>query len=83
VETLKKMVRKVSKNGADPCFVLKCDIQKFFDSVDHEILLSILRKRIKDEDTMWLLASIVESYGFSPRERERERERERNGAARG
>ncbi|MEK7180863.1 MAG: reverse transcriptase/maturase family protein [Patescibacteria group bacterium] len=62
VEALAGMMRQVSKNNTRTCHVLKCDVRKFFDSVDHRILLGILTKRIKDEKVMWLLRSIVESY---------------------
>lgn len=62
VTVLEKMARRIQKNGTSACFILKCDIQKFFDSVDHNVLLSILRKRIGDKDTMWLLQEVVESY---------------------
>ncbi len=76
VLALQKAVRRVSKNGTRPCFILKCDIKKFFDSVDHEILLSILKKRISDPNTVWLLSEIVSSYDSGlTRERERERRR--------
>ena len=69
------MLGSVSKNNTTPCFALKCDIKKFFDSVDHATLLSMLGRRIKDESTMWLLQEIVESYSSAfTRERERERE---------
>jgi retron-type reverse transcriptase len=76
----------VSRNGTADCFVLKCDIRKFFDSVDHVILLNLLGERIKDEDTMWLLRCIIESYQTTATlslslSRERERERERRPAA--
>ena len=84
VAALEAMAKKIERNGTQQCFVLKCDIQKFFDTVDHLILLSILGKRIKDENTMWLLASIVRSYTSersNSRERERERERETGSAA--
>ena len=81
VGALEKMIRSVSKNARRPCFVLKADIQKFFDNVDHKTLLSIIEKRIKDERTIWLLRSIIESYESTPA-RERERERERDGACR-
>lgn len=70
VAKLETMARKIQKNGTSPCFVLKCDIQKFFDTVDHAILLAIMGKRIKDENAMRLLTSIVESYG-APQSRER------------
>ncbi len=75
VAVLERMMRTVAQNGAGNCFVLKCDIKKFFDSVDHKILLGILERRIKDRDAMWLLECVVESYeATSVRERERERE---------
>lgn len=59
---LAKVAKKIQKNGTNGCFVLKCDVQKFFDSVDHAILLSILKKRINDGDAMWLLKEIIESF---------------------
>lgn len=73
VEYLARTLRKVSRNGTRPCFALKCDIRKFFDSVDHEILLGILTRRIKDQETLWLLEEIVNSHAAGLRERERER----------
>lgn len=73
VEFLENTIRKVSKNNKRPCFVLKCDIRKFFDSVNHKILLTVLEKRIKDESAIWLLKSVVESYSSSLGQRERER----------
>ncbi len=66
VGVLEEITRKVSRNNTRPCFVLKCDVRKFFDSVDHEILLSIIKKRIKDVDALWLLESIVRSYESAP-----------------
>ena len=77
VDALQKMLLGVSKNRKKACLALKCDIRKFFDSVDQRILLSILEKRIKDENALWLLKSIVGSYNAAQPERERERERER------
>ena len=62
VNTLRSMLRKESQNNTRSCYILKCDVRKFFDSVDHDILLSTLRRRIKDPDTIWLLESVVESY---------------------
>jgi len=78
VNSLTKLANRVSKNNYKTCYVLKCDIKKFFDSVDQEILSAIIRKRIKDSSSIWLLENIIKS--FPPRsqiERERERERER------
>lgn len=68
-----EMLRTVSQNNTRPCYALKCDIKKFFDSVDQDILISILEKRIKDRSAQGLLREIIYSY-VSSYERERERE---------
>lgn len=62
VDTLARIARAVSRNGHRPCFALKCDVKKFFATVDHEVLLHILRKRIKDIDAIWLLEEIIGSF---------------------
>ncbi len=73
------VIRTVSKNYTHPCYALKCDIRKFFDTVDHTTLISILQKRIKNSKAMWLIEEIIASYtsDISALTRERERERER------
>ena len=43
-------------------YVLKCDISKFYPSVDQDILMDIIKKKIKCKDTLWLLENIVRSY---------------------
>lgn len=55
--------RKVSKNYSDNCFVLKCDVRRFFDSIDHEILKRLIRKKVDDKDTKWLIENIIDSFG--------------------
>lgn len=63
VQTLAKMLRQVSTNNTAACYALKCDISKFFATVDQETLLSILKTRIKDKPTIDLLANIIDSFG--------------------
>lgn len=46
VKTTQKYMNKMSKNGK--YFVLKCDIKKYFYSIDKNILYSILTKYISD-----------------------------------
>ena len=60
----RKFGLKVSKNNTKTCWVLKCDIRKFFANIDHDILTAILKKYIPDENILWLLEEIIES--FSP-----------------
>ncbi len=62
IVALEKTIRKESKNYSKRCYILKCDISKFFGTVDHEILTSILRKRIKDENARWLLGEVIDSF---------------------
>ncbi len=62
VDALARMIRKASNNGFKNCFILKCDIKNFFGTIDHRILLDIVRKRIKDDDSMRLLEEIIESF---------------------
>jgi RNA-directed DNA polymerase len=53
---------QVSKNGTRTCWVLKCDIRKFFASIDQEALMDILRTYLSDKDTLWLIGRVVESF---------------------
>lgn len=62
VLVMEKMLRKVSRNYTRPCYALKCDVKKFFDSVGHATLLALLEKKIKDADVMWLMREVVESF---------------------
>ena len=43
-------------------YVLKADIRKYFASIDHEILLALLRKRIADRRLMFVIEKIIQSY---------------------
>lgn len=47
-------------------FVLKCDIRKYFPSIDHEILFGLMRRKINDPDVLWLIKTIID--GSNPQE---------------
>ena len=53
---------KVSHNNHKTCWVLKCDIKKFFASIDHTILNKMLKRHICDEDILLLIENIVGSF---------------------
>ena len=53
---------KVGKNNTQTCWILKCDIRKFFENINHEILIIILKEYITDKNIIWLLEEIVESF---------------------
>ena len=54
---------KISKNNTKVAFTLKCDIKHYFENVNHNILLSILQRRIKDSKVIWLIRRILANYG--------------------
>jgi len=53
---------RVSKNQQKTVWVLKCDIRKFFASIDHQILKNILTKYIEDQDLLWLFGQVIDSF---------------------
>ncbi|HSW86667.1 MAG TPA: reverse transcriptase/maturase family protein [Rhabdochlamydiaceae bacterium] len=62
VAQLQGMIRKVSANGKLPCYALKMDIRRFFDTIDHEILKGLLRKQIQDEHALKIIDMIIDSF---------------------
>jgi|TARA_Y100000310_G_C20657160_1_gene802560 retron-type reverse transcriptase len=66
VDALERMLWKESKNMTHTCFVLQCDINKFFDSVCHPVLKSQITARVRDADVLWLMDEIIDSF-TSPR----------------
>lgn len=62
VDRLEKFIRIVSKNYTKDCWALKCDVKQFFASVDHNILKSLIGKRIKDKEILWLISQIIDSF---------------------
>lgn len=65
INRLLAMFYKVSRNDRQKCWVLKCDIRKFFASINHEILLGILKNYIPDQDIIWLFGMIIKSFSTS------------------
>lgn len=66
INRFRKFGRKVSKNNTKTCWILKCDIRKFFANIDHEILVDILGKYIPDKDILWLLEKVINSFETRP-----------------
>jgi retron-type reverse transcriptase len=65
-ERLRVFALKLSRNGTRAVWLMKCDICKFFDSVDHDILLGICEEKITDEKLLALLHMIVTSFETRP-----------------
>lgn len=56
----------VSKNNTQTAWVLKCDIRKFFASIDQKILLDILKEYIPDQNILLLLGMVISSFETTP-----------------
>lgn len=62
IERFDQFKRKVSKNNTIICYVLKADIKHYFETVDHELLMLILEKKINDARVLKLIRNILSNY---------------------
>ena len=62
MDRFESFAHKVSRNNTRTVWVLKCDIKKFFASIDHAILKQILARHITDQDVLWLLGNVIDSF---------------------
>jgi len=62
IERFDLFFRKASQNHTKTLWVLKCDIRKFFASVDQPILMKIIREYIPDPDIVNLISEVVGSF---------------------
>jgi len=65
-------IRKAGNAGHD--WVVDADIEKYFDSIDHELLMEAVRQRLSDRKVLklierWLKAGVMESGTVSEPER--------------
>jgi retron-type reverse transcriptase len=61
-----RSLRETLIDKANTRYCLKLDIRKFYPNVDHGILKQLLRKKIKDQDLLWLLDGIIDSADGLP-----------------
>jgi RNA-directed DNA polymerase len=66
IHAAKAAVELALKDQANTTYCLKLDIKKFYPSVDHAILKTLLRRKIKDNDLLWLLDEIIDSADGLP-----------------
>jgi retron-type reverse transcriptase len=62
VNRLSMMLRQVSRNSTRSCWALKCDIRRLYDSMDHGVLLKLIRQKISDDRVMGIIESVVTSF---------------------
>ena len=54
--------RKITHNLKTEAFCLKADIKHYFQEVNHEILLNIIQRKIKDKQVIWLINKIINNH---------------------
>jgi retron-type reverse transcriptase len=62
IKRFRLFVNKVSENNTKTCWVLKCDIKKFFASIDQVVLMKALQEYVFDKDIIILLSKIIGSF---------------------
>lgn len=59
VKRFERFRRKITRNFRSFAFCLKADIKHYFQEVNHEILINILKKKIADNKVIWLVKKIL------------------------
>jgi retron-type reverse transcriptase len=56
-----RALRQCTQFACTHQYVLQCDIRKYFPSIDREILKTLIRRKIKCPDTLWLIDTIIDN----------------------
>lgn len=74
LKRFEKFIKKVSRNGKQngwfnenqiKGYCLKADIKHYFQEIDPGILLSIIKRKIDDEKTIWLIKQILQNASIN------------------
>lgn len=63
VKLLKKYINEIKKKSNN-IYYLKCDITKYFYSINHNILKTIVRKKIKDNRVLRIIDKIIDTSNY-------------------
>lgn len=61
-----KRIKVALKDRENTTYCLKMDVRKFYPSINHDILKTILKRKIKDPDVIWILDEIIDSTSGVP-----------------
>ncbi len=53
---------KLVRENRKPCFVLKCDVRKYFDNIDQNILLGLIKEKIVCDKAFAIIKEIINSF---------------------
>jgi len=63
---LRMNIQKI-EDTSKQVFILKIDVRKYFDSISHDKLLSLIKRDCVDAQKMWLTETIIRSYQSQPK----------------
>lgn len=63
---LKSISESPRKQEGERIYALKGDISKYFDNINHKILLEMIKKKITDQKVVWLTDKIADSSHEKP-----------------
>ncbi len=61
-----KALAKAQTYSKNYMWYLKLDIRKYFDSIDHRIMISLLSRHVKDRELILLFQTLLETYHTDP-----------------
>ena len=67
IKRLDKFIQSAEDRwGEGNVYCLKCDVSKYFDSIDHQVLFDLIKRKVRDVNVLWLVEKIIKS-SFSHR----------------
>jgi len=61
-----RRVKSLVRSDNCPTYAIKMDVQKYYPSVNNELLKQEIRRKIKCKDTLWLIDDIIDSIEGLP-----------------
>ena len=62
IEKFTKFAWRLSRNNTKTVWILKGDIKKYFNSINHEKLIEIINQKVKEQRLLKLLINIIKSF---------------------
>jgi RNA-directed DNA polymerase len=59
---LQRLLCQKTLNGRRPIYLLKADIFRFFDHINHSFLKTLIQRKVHDERTLKLIFEIIDSF---------------------
>ena len=65
VQGMRAIKKWLRNDAANTKYAVKCDVRKWYPSINHDRLMSFLKRDIKNESLLWLLELLINQYDGS------------------